>query len=706
MKKKPAGAAEIAIEKLGKKQADAELARLSQEIEKHDRLYYQKDQPVISDAEYDVLRQRLGAIEARFPELKRLDSPSRKVGAAPAQGFAKVTHLKPMLSLGNAFSAEDVNEFVASVRRFLKLGDDVPVELAAEPKIDGLSANLRYEKGAFMQGATRGDGAVGEDITANLGTIADVPKQLQGKDVPDLIELRGEVYIGRRDFEKLNKQREKDGEPVFANPRNAAAGSTRQLDPNISAKRPLRFFAYAWGEANSLPAQTHWDVVQRFKSWGFKTNPLARLCKTADEALALHAKLAEQRAALDYEIDGVVYKVNRLDWQERLGFVSRAPRWAIAHKFPAEQAETVLKEIKIQVGRTGALTPVAVLEPVRVGGVTVEHATLHNEDEIQRKDIRVGDTVVVQRAGDVIPQIVRVVETKRPRGSKPYVFPKECPVCGSKAAREEGMAVKRCTGGLTCPAQAVERLRHFVSRTALDIDGLGEESIQELFDRKYLHGPADVFRLGRHRDAIVVDKKRTKGLEGWGELRFGNLMNSIAARRKVPLPRLIFALGIPQVGEATARLLAKQYGSLKAWRAAMEKAARGDEEALADLDNIEGIGPSMAKDIVDFFAETHNREALDELAKEMEAEDFKAPSVAGSSVAGKTVVFTGTLETMGRAEAKAKAESLGAKVAGSVSAKTDYVVVGADAGSKATKARELGVATLTEQEWAKLIGGA
>ena len=698
-------ASAIPVEKLGHKQAAAELERLTREIGRHDKLYYQKDAPAIADAEYDALRRRLEAIEARFPELKRLDSPTRRVGAAPAQGFAKVTHLKPMLSLGNAFSAEDVNEFVASVRRFLKLGADEPVELAAEPKIDGLSANLRYEKSVFVQGATRGDGAVGEDITANLKTIADVPHRLKDKGVPALIEVRGEVYIGRRDFVKLNQARKKADEPGFANPRNAAAGSTRQLDPSISAKRPLRFFAYAWGEANDLPAGTHWGVIEHLREWGFKTNPLAKLCKTTEEALKLHARLAEQRAALDYEIDGVVYKVNRLDWQERLGFVSRAPRWAIAHKFPAEQAETVLKEIKIQVGRTGALTPVAVLEPVRVGGVTVEHATLHNEDEIARKDVRVGDTVVVQRAGDVIPQIVRVIEDKRPKNSKPYRFPDQCPVCGSKAVREEGEVVRRCTGGLTCPAQAVERLRHFVSRAAMDIDGLGEESIQELFDKGFLRGPADVFRLAKHRDKIVVDKKRTKGLEGWGELRFGNLLNSIEARRKAPLPRLIYALGIRQVGEATARLLAKQYGSLSAWRKAMEAAAKGDAEALADLDNIEGIGPSMAKDIVEFFGEKHNREALDELAREMQAEDFTAPSVTGSPVAGKTVVFTGTLESLGRAEAKAKAESLGAKVAGSVSKKTDYVVVGADAGSKAAKARELGVATLSEQEWLKLIGG-
>ncbi len=706
--KKPPPAADAPVDKLGRKQADAELAHLAQEIERHDRLYYQKDAPEISDAAYDALRLRLEAIEARFPDLKRLDSPSRRVGAAPAQGFAKVTHLKPMLSLGNAFSTEDVNEFVASVRRFLKLGPDEAVELAAEPKIDGLSANLRYEKGALVQGATRGDGAVGEDITQNLKTIADVPQRLKGKGVPGLIEVRGEVYMARRDFLKLNKEREAADEPAFANPRNAAAGSVRQIDPAVSARRPLRFFAYAWGEASEIPAETHWEMVRRFGAWGFETNPLAELCRDADEALALHAKLQEQRARLDYDIDGVVYKINRLDWQERLGFVSRAPRWAIAHKFPAEQAITKLERIAIQVGRTGALTPVAELDPVTVGGVVVSRATLHNEDEIARKDIRVGDTVVVQRAGDVIPQVVRVVAEKRPRGSRPFEFPATCPACGSKAAREEGEAVRRCMGGLTCPAQAVERLRHFVSRTAMDIDGLGEESIQELFNLGFLKSPADIFRLESHQAKLVrrkIGKDQHAGIEGWGELRFANLMQAVAARRKATLPRFIFALGIRQVGEATARLLARQYGSLGAWRKAMEAAADGDAETLADLDNVEGIGPSMAKDIVDFFAEKHNRQALDDLAREIEVEDFKAPSTAGSPVAGKTVVFTGTLETMGRAEAKARAESLGAKVAGSVSKKTDYVVAGADAGSKATKARELGVATLTEQEWLKLTGG-
>jgi len=487
--------------------------------------------------------------------------------------------------------------------------------------------------------------------------------------------------------------------------RNAAAGSVRMLDSSITARRPLHFFAYGWGDASDLPADTHWGMLQRFAAWGFKTNPLARLCRDEKEAVALHAHLAEQRAALDYDIDGVVYKVNRLDWQDRLGFVSRAPRWAIAHKFPAEQAITRLEDIGISVGRTGALTPYAILTPVTVGGVVVSRATLHNEDEVARKDFRAGDTVVIQRAGDVIPQVVRVIEEKRPKGAKRFVMPDKCPVCGSLAVREEGEAVRRCTGGLTCPTQAVERLIHFCSRGALDIEGMGAESVQEFHEKGFLRGPADVFRLGKRRAEIVRDEKKDTGLRGWGELRFGNLLRAIEARRKVPLPRFILALGIPQVGEATARLLARNYGSLEAWRSAMERAAKSDEEALAELDNIEGVGPSMVTDIVGFFAEKHNLEVLDELAKEIEVEAFAQAAVSGSPIAGKTVVFTGTLEHLGRAEAKARAEQLGAKVAGSVSKKTDYVVIGADAGSKAAKARELGVTTLTEEEWVKLIGG-
>ncbi|MCK6452524.1 MAG: NAD-dependent DNA ligase LigA [Alphaproteobacteria bacterium] len=695
----------VPVEQLTEKEAASELARLAKEIAHHDRLYYQKDAPQISDAAYDALRQRNQAIERRFPELIREDSPSRRVGAAPAQGFAKVNHLRPMLSLGNAFSTEDVAEFVASVRRFLKLPADTSVALTAEPKIDGLSANLRYEDGVFVQGATRGDGAVGEDITANLRTIPDVPHRLRGKDVPELIEMRGEVYLPRSLFAKLNAEREKAGEPIFANPRNAAAGSVRQLDPAITRSRPLRFFAYAWGEVRGRLPDTHWETVQRFAHWGFKTNPLAKLCRDEGEALKLYARMAEQRAQLDYDIDGVVYKVNRLDWQERLGFVSRAPRWAVAHKFPAEQAITRLEDIGVSVGRTGALTPYAILTAVTVGGVVVSRATLHNEDEVARKDFRAGDTVVIQRAGDVIPQLVRVIPEKRPKGAKPFVMPDKCPVCGSLAVREEGQAVRRCTGGLTCPTQAVERLIHFCSRGALDIEGMGEETVQEFHEKGFLAGPVDIFRLHRRRHEIVRDEKKDTGLRGWGELRFGNLVRAIEARRRVALPRFILALGIPQVGEATARLLARNYGSLEAWRAAMERAAKGDEEAVAELDNIEGVGPSMVTDIVGFFAERHNLKVLDELAKEIEVEEFAQAAVSGSPVAGKTVVFTGTLETMGRAEAKARAEQLGAKVAGSVSKKTDYVVIGADAGSKATKARALGVATLTEEEWLKLVGG-
>ncbi len=695
----------VPVGQLTEKEAASELARLAKEIAHHDRLYYQQDAPEISDAAYDALRQRNQAIERRFPELIREDSPSRRVGAAPAQGFAKVSHLRPMLSLGNAFSAEDVAEFIAGVRRFLKLPADTAVALTAEPKIDGLSANLRYEDGVFVQGATRGDGAVGEDITANLKTIPDVPHRLKGKDVPELIEMRGEVYLPRSLFARLNAEREKAGEPIFANPRNAAAGSVRQLDPAITKSRPLRFFAYAWGEVRGRLPHTHWETVQRFAHWGFKTNPLAKLCRDESEALKLYARMAEQRAQLDYDIDGVVYKVNRLDWQERLGFVSRAPRWAVAHKFPAEQAITKLEDIGISVGRTGALTPYAILTPVTVGGVVVSRATLHNEDEVARKDFRAGDTVVIQRAGDVIPQVVRVIPEKRPKGARPFVMPDKCPVCGSLAVREEGQAVRRCTGGLTCPTQAVERLIHFCSRGALDIEGMGEETVQEFHEKGFLKGPVDIFRLHRRRPEIVRDEKKDTGLRGWGELRFGNLMRAIEARRRVPLPRFILALGIPQVGEATARLLARNYGSLQAWRAAMERAANGDEEAVAELDNIEGVGPAMVTDIVGFFAEKHNLRVLDELAKEIEVEAFAQAAVSGSPVAGKTVVFTGTLETMGRAEAKARAEQLGAKVAGSVSKKTDYVVIGADAGSKAAKARELGVATLTEEEWLKLIGG-
>ncbi|HLB81294.1 MAG TPA: NAD-dependent DNA ligase LigA [Dongiaceae bacterium] len=688
----------IAVERLTPKQAAAELARLATEIARHDRLYFQEDAPEISDAEYDALRRRNDAIEKRLPELVRPDSPSRRVGVAPATGFAKVRHARPMLSLENAFDESEIGDFVGRVRRFLKLSAEAAVELVAEPKIDGLSAALTYERGRFALGATRGDGTEGEDITANLATLADVPKTLKGRGVPDLLEVRGEVYMRRDEFAKLNERRAAAGDPVFANPRNAAAGSVRQLDPSITAARPLHFFAYAWGHVGGPTPDTHWQFLERLQGWGFPVNPEAELCPTLDAALVLYRRIAGERAALPYDIDGVVYKVNRLDWQDRLGMVSRAPRWAIAHKFPAEQAETVLREITIQVGRTGALTPVAKLEPITVGGVVVARATLHNEDEIARKDIREGDRVVIQRAGDVIPQVVSVVQAKRPRGSRPYAFPDRCPACNSLAIREPGEVVRRCTGGLTCPAQAVERLRHFVGRDAFDIEGLGGKHIQAFWDDGLVRGPADIFRLKAHEAALVER-------EGWGRQSVANLLRAIEARRTIGLERFIYALGIRQVGQATARLLARNYGSLDAWKKAMTEAQDEGSAAYHELDSIDGIGPSLAADLLGFFAEKHNLNVLDDLAREVRVRNFAAPAAEASPVAGKTVVFTGSLEAMTRHEAKARAEALGAKVAGSVSGKTDFLVAGADAGSKAKKAAELGVTVLSEAEWLKLIGG-
>ena len=684
-------------EALTRAEAEAELERLAREISDHDERYHGHDAPEVTDAEYDALRRRNEAIETRFPDLVRDDSPSRRVGAAPSSGFAKVTHAAPMLSLGNAFDAEDVTEFHARIRRFLGLDTDEPVEVVAEPKIDGLSISLRYEDGGFTLGATRGDGTVGENVTRNLRTMEDVPQRLTG-DAPSVLEVRGEVYMRREDFLALNRVREEAGEPPFANPRNSAAGSLRQLDPAITAGRPLRLFAYGLGEYDGAVGDTHWEYLRNLEAWGFRVNPAAELCRSPEEAVDLYRRISAARADLDHDIDGVVYKVNRFDWQRRLGNVSRAPRWAIAHKFPAERAETVLETISIQVGRTGALTPVANLRAVTVGGVVVSRATLHNEDEIARKEVREGDTVVIQRAGDVIPQVVAVVEAKRSPSAKPFVFPESCPECGSLALREEGEAVRRCTGGLICPAQAVERLKHFVSRDAFDIEGLGAKHIEAFWQEGLIARPGDIFRLREREEAGEI---ALEGREGWAARSVANLFAAIEERRTIPFERLIYALGIRQVGQATARLIARQYQSVAEWREAMAAAQDRASETYRELTDIDGIGPSVAADILDFFREPHNREVVADLEAQLIVSAPEAVA-AESAVSGKTVVFTGTLETMTRAEAKARAESLGAKVAGSVSRKTDYVVVGADAGSKAKKAEELGVAILGEQDWRDL----
>ena len=708
---KAATASNKPVGELTEAQAKAELARLARGIARHDELYYANDAPEISDADYDALRQRNAAIEARFPAHVRPDSPSKRVGAPAVEAFGKVRHAVPMLSLGNAFSEEDVVDFIARVRRFLGLAADAAVELVAEPKIDGLSISLTYEKGRLVQAATRGDGTEGENVTANVTTMKQVPRRLAGRGAPDLIEVRGEIYLRHDEFEKLNAEQAAAGGKVFANPRNAAAGSLRQLDASITARRPLRFFAYAWGAASTLPAQTQSGVYKSFEQWGLPLNPLMRVCETTEEVLAFHREMAAGRAALGYDIDGVVYKVNRLDWQTRLGFVSRAPRWAIAHKFPPQEATTQLLGISIQVGRTGALTPAAMLEPVTVGGVVVSNATLHNEDEIARKDVRIGDTVIVRRAGDVIPQVLGAVLDKRPKGAEPYKMPEVCPACGSSAVREVDEktgrvdVVRRCTGGLICPAQAKERLKHFVGRNAFDIEGLGEKQIEAFYDEGRIMQPADIFTL-QQRDARLPEDKRLAGKKGYGAKSIENLFKAIEARRKMSLDRFIYALGIRHIGETTARDLAKSLGTLAAFRAAVQAAVEGgkDSEAYRDLDNIEGIGETVVDALVDFFAEPHNVRAVDDLSAEMTVEPFARIATTASPITDKTVVFTGTLEKMTRGEAKAQAERLGAKVAGSVSKKTDYVVAGSVAGSKLTKAREAGVQVLTEDEWLKLVG--
>ena len=767
-----------------------EHARLAAEIERHDALYHRDDRPEISDAAYDALRKRLLELEAQNPKLARPSSPSQRVGAAPVEAFGKIVHDVPMLSLGNAFDDADVAEFTARIRRFLTLAETDPLAFTAEPKIDGLSISIRYEHGKLIHAATRGDGAEGENVTANVATIREVPHALKGKDVPAQIDVRGEIYLGHDDFRRLNEAQAASGDKVFANPRNAAAGSLRQLDATITAARPLRFFAYTWGAASTLPAGTQTGVIAAYTRWGLPTNPLMRRCETAGELLAYYREIGEKRATLGYDIDGVVYKVDRLDLQNRLGFVSRSPRWAIAHKFPAEQATTILQAIEIQVGRTGALTPVAKLTPVTVGGVVVSNATLHNEDEIRRKDVRVGDTVVVQRAGDVIPQVVEVLLDKRPANSKPYKFPTICPECGSAAVRETDPAtgetdvVQRCSGGLVCPAQAKERLKHFVSRLAFDIEGLGGEKIEAFYDEGRIMRPADIFTL-RQRDA--TSEKRLQDRDGLGEKSVDNLFRAIEARRTVSLERFLFALGIRHVGEGTSRDLARAHSSYVAFKAALDAAAKskpgpnylrvigtkglGEKTAQALIQHVaataprgrdlfgdaappfaaliagvkgvrtsaaaalaaafpssagfleiarraanefpgddhrafaalDGIGEVATGALIAFFAEPHNSTAVDDLLAQVTVRDYERTQTNASPVTGKTVVFTGTLTKMGRNEAKATAERLGAKVAGSVSKKTDYLVAGAEAGSKLDKATELGVTVLTEDAWLALI---
>jgi len=713
-----------AVDALTAAEAKAELARLAREIAQADRRYYQEDRPAISDAVYDALRQRNAAIEARFPELKRADSPSERVGAAPTAKFAEVRHAVPMLSLENAFDENDVRDFLKQMYRFLGRSEDDPFALTAEPKIDGLSMSLRYEAGKLALGATRGDGVAGEDVTANVKTIRDIPHKLP-KGVPDIVEVRGEIYLGKADFARLNAAQAKAGKPLYVNPRNTAAGSLRQKDPTVTASRPLRFFAYAWGEMSAMPADTQMGMVATFAEWGFPINPLMRRSATIEEALAAYREIERQRARLDYDIDGVVYKVDSLALQERLGFRTRSPRWAIAHKFPAEKATTELVAIDIQVGRTGALTPVARLKPVTVGGVVVENATLHNEDYIRgfgrdgqplrtdedgnAIDIRVGDTVTVQRAGDVIPQVLDVDLTQRPAGAKPFAFPKVCPcalmtdvVREETATGGEGI-VRRCSGEFACPFQRKEHLRHFVSRAAFDIEGLGEKQIEYFYDDKALpvRTPADVFTLAR-RDAEQGDILKQR--EGFGEVSVANLFAAIEARRTIPLDRFLNALGIRHVGETTAKVLARAYGSWKAFHAAAQNIADGDDAAREEMDAIDQIGETVVDAVANYFGEPHNRQLVDKLVEQVRVTDAERVATT-SPVAGKTVVFTGSLERMTRDEAKAMAERLGAHVSGSVSKKTDLVVAGPGAGSKLKDAQKHGVEVIDEAGWFKLVGG-
>lgn len=676
------------------------LMRLAKEIARHNRLYHDQDAPEISDADYDALIRENAALEAEFPHLVRADSPSRAVGAAPTSALAKVTHARPMLSLDNAFSGEDVEEFVARVRRYLNLSDDAPVALTAEPKIDGLSCSLRYENGVLVQAATRGDGAVGEDVTANVRTIADIPDSLAG-DAPAVFEIRGEIYMAKADFAALNARLLAEAEDPakarqFANPRNAAAGSLRQKDAGVTASRPLRFLAHGWGEASNVPGDTQFDVMAAVAAWGLPVDPRFIRAEGAAAALAHYAEIERQRADLPFDIDGVVYKVDRLDWQARLGFVARAPRWAIAHKFPAERAETTLEAIAIQVGRTGKLTPVGRLTPVGVGGVMVANVTLHNRDEIARLGVRPGDRVVIQRAGDVIPQVVE--NLTRDADRPVFVFPDHCPECGSEAVAAEGEVDVRCTGGLICPAQRFERLRHFVSRAAMDIEGLGDKTISEFLSYGWIERPGDIFRLKSHRDDLLAK-------EGWKETSVANLLAAIEAKRAPDAARLLFGLGIRHVGAVTAKDLVKAFGTLPAIRAAAEAAQDGDAAALASLSAIDGIGPAVIEALGDFFHEAHNRDLWDDLLSEV-APPAYVSTARQTAWTGKTIVFTGKLETMSRDEAKAQAEALGARAAGSVSAQTDLVVAGPGAGSKLKKAAELGIEVIDEAAWAAIVAAA
>ena len=717
---------ETPVDDLTEQAAADELERLARELSHHDELYHAKDAPDISDADYDALKKRNAAIEERFPQLIRADSPSIRVGAAPLPTFAQITHSRPMLSLDNAFADDDVRDFVNSVYRFLGQLPDGSIAFTAEPKIDGLSMSIRYENGILVNAATRGDGTTGENVTANIKTIKEIPNRLP-KGVPAVVEVRGEVYMGKSDFLALNEEMEAKGKQLYVNPRNTAAGSLRQLDAKVTASRKLKFFAYAWGEIsepNDLPS-SQYEMVQTFKDWGFPVNPLMKRLNSLDEILGHYREIGLERPELDYDIDGVVYKVDRLDLQARLGFRSRSPRWATAHKFPAEQAFTTVENIDIQVGRTGALTPVARLTPITVGGVVVTNATLHNEDYIKGignsgerireddHDIRIGDTVIVQRAGDVIPQVLDVVMEKRPADAKAYEFPKKCPVCGSHAVREKNEktgkldSVTRCTGGFVCRAQATEHLKHFVSRNAYDIEGLGAKQVDFFFEAEdpalQIRTAPDIFTLKKRQETSQLLK--LENIDGFGRISVRKLFDAIDERRSIALNRFIYALGIRHVGETTAKLLARHYGTYEAFAEAMKEAASFSGDAWADLNNIEGIGEIVARAIVEFFKEPRNLDVVTRLLTEVTPQAAEQIAASNSPVAGKTVVFTGSLERFTRDEAKARAEGLGAKVAGSVSKKTDYVVAGPGAGSKLDKARELGVEVMTEDEWLTFIDG-